>query len=562
MIFKIQQKFKKIYIDKEGDRDIDFMPYDLIICQKTDSHGANQLRGIVYQVNNDSIIVLEVQSGDWSNQDIVRIGNEIDKDRQSCIVISAEGIGAPYESMISEIDSFEKWDSGAGRDFHLGNLDLVKNNRFPKMKGKGMFAQNVYLTGEFALSSGEDVGTILKANAKGLAMSVKKAEYVASLKILKDSISQKVAKDDVVSIIKQTASEITIKANKIDIDGLVPKLKATFIGVNKLDADNIDVKSLKAKFIGVNKLNADNIDFSNATGNNVNLTGNINALAGRFGKWLILNDKLVSENRSTELYADGRILLNNPVTGQKIEITNESLPAAPNANDDIYVNTTPISSSPIKQTTNESKDVEYIQYAEASSTKIATNWTSNQANKKVFTIPKGIKITCSTKGLSGFAATLDFPSNNKTPSSFKVISISITTQLCRNSDNYVVASSTSSANNYIVNFQDSDFLGIHMWGSLSQPDFDKNFEYTSTKDDKYYLKSILKIRGSFSKTYPSSYGLTGSITFLGISCSLEAGNLRSVIATDGIRIAKAAGKYFQIDTKARNKEDFVKTIWT
>lgn len=544
--------FKKIRIDKESERAIDFAEHDLIICQKTDDKGSSQLRAVILKVNSDTIEILALEEGDWSFQDIVRVGNEIDNERQSCIIISAEGTGAPYESMISDIDSFEAWDSGVGRDFHLGNLDYIKDERFPTMKGKGMLAHNVYLTGEFALSSGENVGTLLRANAKGIFQAVKK--------------------DDIISSINQTAESISIKANRIDIDGIVPSLKAKLIGVNKLNADNINVDelrariltadSIKSKLVGADRLNASEINFDNATGSNVSLTGKINAIEGTFGAWLILKNKLLSKNGSTELYADGRILLNHPTTGQKIEITNQSLPAPPNVNDDIYVNTTASSSSPIKQNTNNSKEVEYVMYAAAQSSAIATNWTSNQANKKTFTIKSGIKINCTTQGLSGFAATLNLPGYNKEPSTFKVISISITTQLCRASDNVVVASKTSSSSNYVVHFTDSDFLGMHMWGSLGTVDLNNsNFEYISPSTQSYYIKSIFRVRGSFSNNYPHTYGLVGSITYHGALCSLEAGNLRSVIAPDGMRIAKSSGKYFQIDTKATTVADFVKTVW-
>ena len=48
-------QFKKIYIDKEGERGIDLLENDLIICQKTNARGCEQLRGVVCQVNDDNI---------------------------------------------------------------------------------------------------------------------------------------------------------------------------------------------------------------------------------------------------------------------------------------------------------------------------------------------------------------------------------------------------------------------------------------------------------------------------------------------------------------------------
>lgn len=525
----MKSQFKKIYIDKEGGRDIDFMPYDLIICQKTDSHGANQLRGIVYQVNNDSIIVLEVQSGDWSNQDIVRIGNEIDKDRQSCIVISAEGIGAPYESMISEIDSFEKWDSGAGRDFHLGNLDLVKNNRFPKMRGKGMFAQNVYLTGEFALSSGEDVGTILKANAKGLAMSVKKAEYVASLKILKDSISQKVAKDDVVSIIKQTASEITIKANKIDIDGLVPKLKATFIGVNKLDADNIDVKSLKAKFIGVNKLNADNINFNNAIGTNVNLTGIVNALRGEFGGWTIKGDYIESKDGKFKIMSDGNIMMESIDGSGFTIITDDKLPIIHSDKLGILIE----AKNTIESSSHLSLSTKFNEFIHLAAMYISSSKSLSRSSKKTCTIEKGARYILQ-------ASNLKIASDSPNLICHPYIQI-----MLKSSKGEIIASTSqieedsSGGDSYSVTFNK----------------FYSSFRFTANKTyTDSYIEISVKAKGFTN-------GRLASIWIESIDAVLMREENTSIIASNGMRFFGTQNSYLEVNTEANTLNDFFKVKW-
>lgn len=260
--------FKKIYIDKEGERGIDLLENDLIICQKTNAHGSEQLRGVVYQVNDDSIIILEIITGDWTYQDLVRVGNEVDSDRQSFIVLAGEGTGSPYQSFVSGIDSFKKWDAGEGRMMHIGNLDSVRDSHFSSMGGDGIMLKNLYAEGEFIIkNTGENVETLIKANAKGI-------------KLAGEAISLKAGKGDLVSLINMSEEELTIKAEKINIDGLVPSLKAKLItadnikakliGVDKLKADNIDVDSLKSKMltaenikarlIGVDKLQAVNID--------------------------------------------------------------------------------------------------------------------------------------------------------------------------------------------------------------------------------------------------------------------------------------------------------------
>lgn len=324
-------QFKKIYIDKEGERGIDLLENDLIVCQKTNARGCEQLRGVVYQVNDDNIIILEIVPGDWTYQDLVRVGNEVDFDRQSFIVLAGEGTGSPYQSFVSGIDSFKKWDAGEGRMMHIGNLGSVKDPRFPSMAGDGIMLKNLYAEGEFILkNTGENVETLIKANAKGIELAGK-------------AISLKAGKGNLVSLINMSEEEVTIKAEKINIDGLVPSLnaklitadniKAKLIGVGKLKADNIDVDSLKskmltaenikAKLIGVDKLQAVNIDVAT-----IKALGNIEAATFNLGngKYIVdENGKLKAKEVEIQGQISGSKIIGSTFKGKNncFEVTEE-----------------------------------------------------------------------------------------------------------------------------------------------------------------------------------------------------------------------------------------------
>lgn len=513
-------QFKKIYIDKESGRNVDFVKGDLIISQKVTQAGSSQLRGVVYKVNTDNIIILNLSdNADWSFQDIVRIGNEEDITRQSCIVIAAEGLGSPYQSFLSGIDSFKAWDSGKGRNLHIGNLDHIKDMRFPSASGDGIMLDNAYIKGEFILkSTGASIETIIEANAKGILQAVKKGS--------------------VVSEINQTAEKITIKAEKINIDGLVPHLKSKFIEANRLDVKNIN--------------------FDNAKGKNMDLSGNIDAQTGKFGDWIIAGGKLISKDSNTVIYSNGEIELTNPLTGKKVQFINDELPSVSSSAGQlkgITAKTVPVHSSFLDLDNNVFKS--YLLYAKTS------GYTTKSLEAERFNLQANKTYTINIADIT------------------KIRTVS-PAECSVNINGYMYVSLMQGSKvlkKERVDFYFYDYAG-HVKGDLHLISDDllndgsilhdcvvnsESINYTSTFEQvgcflrvEYVLKGASWKWGGFNKP-----AIKNSIKVLpyGMPISVYKGDPRSVISPTGMRIYNSGGAYFEVDTKADDPMDFVKMVW-
>lgn len=141
---------------------------------------------------------------------IVQLGNERDEDRQSAIVLSAYGDGAPYLTMYQGINSYSLKD----KDIFTIGYDNVKKECYLKNYGRayiGTRDRKVYFdfsskkldikADSFTFSTGEVVKDELENNKKNI-------ENVSSeISIVKDQISLKVSTNDLI----QTGIDITKK---------------------------------------------------------------------------------------------------------------------------------------------------------------------------------------------------------------------------------------------------------------------------------------------------------------------------------------------------------------
>lgn len=186
---------------------------------------------------------------------IVQLGNDRDEDRQSAIVLSAYGEGAPYLTMYQGINSYSLKD----KDIFTIGYDNVKKECYLKNYGRAYIGARdgkVYFdfsnnklaikADSFIFSTGETVKDKLESNEQEIG---KVSERISSeVKLLNDQISLKVSSDtfnsaidqiteSVSSEIKLVKDEISLKVSSTDledaIDGINSQLIQTGIDITK-----------------------------------------------------------------------------------------------------------------------------------------------------------------------------------------------------------------------------------------------------------------------------------------------------------------------------------------
>lgn len=188
---------------------------------------------------------------------IVQLGNDRDEDRQSAIVLSAYGEGAPYLTMYQGINSYSLKD----KDIFTIGYDNVKKECYLKNYGMAYIGARdgkVYFdfsnnklaikADSFIFSTGETVKDELDNNKKGI-------ESVSSeIKILNKQISLKVNTDDLLSTgIDITQKTVTVTAQNFFVNNSEGTPIAVFttdsLGKPILKTEYIDVESLKVKHL-------------------------------------------------------------------------------------------------------------------------------------------------------------------------------------------------------------------------------------------------------------------------------------------------------------------------
>lgn len=140
----------------------------------------------------------------------------------------------------------------------------------------------------------------------------------AQILINAEGIATKVSKDNIISEINQTAEQITIKANKIDLEGLVEadELVAKFASVDTLEAEIAKIDKIVAQKANITELNAlsaeiDVLESKVVTtdvlnANIVTITGALSAVDAKFN---YLNaDNITSGTLSADRIDAGTIL--------------------------------------------------------------------------------------------------------------------------------------------------------------------------------------------------------------------------------------------------------------
>lgn len=213
---------------------------------------------------------------------IAQLGNERDEDRQSAIVLSAYGDGAPYLTMYQGINSYSLKD----KDIFTIGYDNVKKECYLKNYGRayiGTRDRKVYFdfsskkldikADSFTFSTGEVVKDELENNKKNI-------ENVSSeISVVKDQISLKVNTNDLI----QTGIDITKKTVTVTASSFfVNNSKGTPIAVFTTDSSGKPI--LKADYIDVDNLKVKHLDGADGT-----FTGELKAATGTFTGGVVTN---------------------------------------------------------------------------------------------------------------------------------------------------------------------------------------------------------------------------------------------------------------------------------
>lgn len=136
-----------------------FVVGDQVFCQVFNGRGVKRYWRLVVEAGTDTFALSETDCEEGSSapevgDDVVLLGNRTLPSRQNAIMISAYDDNSPCISYYGGIDDY----SLAGKEkIREGNLAGIVDSVFGQLSGYGLYAQNVFLKGSFALQSGGDV---------------------------------------------------------------------------------------------------------------------------------------------------------------------------------------------------------------------------------------------------------------------------------------------------------------------------------------------------------------------------------------------------------------------
>ena len=85
--------------------------------------------------------------------DVVRIGNTTNTNRDATLYLSADDSNAPYLVIKDGVNSWSNWGSASTEKVRLGKLDGITYDS-ASLSGYGLYSENVYLTGKITATSG------------------------------------------------------------------------------------------------------------------------------------------------------------------------------------------------------------------------------------------------------------------------------------------------------------------------------------------------------------------------------------------------------------------------
>ena len=147
------------YIDTDGDSvAVPFSAGDIIRCQVFEGTRLKYYTAEVKSVTNESFTVEILEGFDVpeAGDEVVRIGNRTNANRQGALYLTASDSGAPFLDVIDGVTDA----SLAGKTkARLGKLDGIVDPDFGALSGYGLYGQNVYLKGNIQVIGGNAATT-------------------------------------------------------------------------------------------------------------------------------------------------------------------------------------------------------------------------------------------------------------------------------------------------------------------------------------------------------------------------------------------------------------------
>lgn len=222
----------------------------------------------------------------------VQLGNESDTDRQSAIVLSAYGDGAPYMTFYQGINSY----SLSGKDVFSVGYDKVKQACYFRVYGStyiGAKDESSYISfdpttnkmkirAEVEITSGSGFGNLTdKPDIDGMNEGIQNAQNSANAAQESANNAQESANNaqqaanEAAQNAASARNDLATKLGYSSYDDMV--YKAETEGKTIIKSGHINTTLIEAKAITAEQINADGI-----TANEVNLTGTITANDGVF----------------------------------------------------------------------------------------------------------------------------------------------------------------------------------------------------------------------------------------------------------------------------------------
>lgn len=153
-----------------------FAVNDIVRCQKFNGRAMKYYVARVTAVTTDTFTITRIEgaSNPAPGDEVVRMGNTTNANRQGALYLTASDSGAPFLDVIDGVTSA----SLAGKTkVRLGKLDGIVDADLGNLSGYGIYAQNGFFKGKFIVQTGSNVYTKSEANT---AVSNAKSEAITA----------------------------------------------------------------------------------------------------------------------------------------------------------------------------------------------------------------------------------------------------------------------------------------------------------------------------------------------------------------------------------------------
>ncbi|MCW0484070.1 phage tail protein [Gaoshiqia sediminis] len=250
----------RLTIDTGGSATlVPFVVNDLVRCQRWTGSNVKYYVARVTAVGANYIDVTKTDgtSAFEVGDEIVRIGNTTNTDRQGAIYLTASDNNSPYIDVLNGVVSA---DLAGKTKVRLGKLDGITDAQFGPLTGYGLYGENVYLKGAIYVTGG-NAETTTGAQSKADAAQSAAVSTAATDATTKANAAQSTA-------ISTASADATTKANNAQsaaqtyADGLVSALSGSLgdmayqdlVNIAKLDSTIIQGGYIKTTLLDVSAI--------------------------------------------------------------------------------------------------------------------------------------------------------------------------------------------------------------------------------------------------------------------------------------------------------------------